>query len=74
MLFSPITQVATHQSKPYADRPLKCGRREVETSDTATVLFEQQGGASGLLAFNRSAWGRKGRIALQILGDKGLSL
>ena len=56
MLFSPITQVATHQSIPYADRPLKCGRREVETSDTATVLFEQQGGASGLLAFNRSAW------------------
>lgn len=70
-LFSPITQVATHQSKPYADRPLEGGRRAVETHDIATVMFELQGGASGVLALNRSAWGRKGRIALQIFGDKG---
>ena len=28
-------------------------------------------GASGLSALNRSAWGRKGRIALQLFGDKG---
>ena len=26
---------------------------------------------TGVLALNRSAWGRKGRIALQIFGDKG---
>ena len=47
------------------------GRRDVETSDIATVLFELASGASGVMALSRSAWGRKGRIALQIYGDKG---
>ena len=35
------------------------------------MLFELDGGISGVLACNRSAWGRKGRIALQIFGSAG---
>lgn len=67
-----LSRVMAHQSKPYADRPLKeGGRRAVETWDTASVLFETESGVSGVLAINRSAWGRKGRIALQVFGAKG---
>jgi hypothetical protein len=29
------------------------------------VLMELENGASSVMALNRSAWGRKGRIALQ---------
>jgi predicted dehydrogenase len=47
------------------------GRRAVETYDIATVLMELESGASGVIALNRSAWGRKGRIAVQIFGSKG---
>ncbi len=65
------TRVFAHQAKPYADRPLQGGgRRAVETYDIANVLFEI-GAISGILAVNRSAWGRKGRIALQIFGSAG---
>lgn len=67
-----LSRVMAHQSKPYADRPVQGGgRRVVETWDTATVLFETKSGASGVLALNRAAWGRKGRIALQVFGAKG---
>jgi predicted dehydrogenase len=34
-------------------------------------LLRFASGASGLVALNRSAWGRKGRIALQIFGARG---
>jgi predicted dehydrogenase len=71
-LLGPIASVITQQSKPYATRPQpNGGARPVETADIATVLFNLRDGASGLLALNRSAWGRKGRIALQLFGDKG---
>jgi predicted dehydrogenase len=71
-LLGPLRRVLCHQSKPHADRPLPDGgRRAVETSDIAAVLFELASGASGVLALDRSAWGRKGRIALQIFGDRG---
>lgn len=70
-LFGNPTRVFAHQAKPYADRPLGAGgRRAVETFDIASVLFEI-GAISGILAVNRSAWGRKGRIALQIFGSAG---
>ncbi len=70
-LFGNPTRVFAHQAKPYADRPMKDGgRRAVETFDIANVLFEI-GSISGILAVNRSAWGRKGRIALQIFGSAG---
>ncbi len=35
------------------------------------ALVELENGASGLVSFNRSAWGRKGRIAVQIFGSRG---
>ncbi|WP_449395927.1 Gfo/Idh/MocA family protein [Devosia riboflavina] len=70
-LFGNPTRVFAHQSKPYADRPSASGsRRTVETFDIASVLFEI-GAISGILSVNRSAWGRKGRIALQIFGSAG---
>lgn len=72
VLFGSVTKVFAHLSKPYADRPTKEGkRRTVETFDIASVLFELGEGISGVMALDRSAWGRKGRIALQIFGSKG---
>lgn len=71
-LFGPVTRVFAHLSKPYADRPTREGnRRAVETFDIASILFDIGEGISGVMALNRSAWGRKGRIALQIFGSKG---
>jgi predicted dehydrogenase len=43
----------------------------VETYDIATTLIELENGASGVIALNRSAWGRKGRIFVQLFGSKG---
>ena len=72
VLFGPVRKVFAHLARPYADRPTREGtRRAVESFDIASVLFELDGGISGLMALNRSAWGRKGRIALQIFGSKG---
>jgi len=74
-LFGPIEKVLAHLAKPYAERPLKDGgKRAVETFDIANALFSLSNGASGVMALNRSAWGRKGRIALQIFGAKGSML
>jgi predicted dehydrogenase len=71
-LLGRIGRVTGHQSKPYAERPIiGGGSRAVETHDIASVLCDLDTGASGVIALNRSAWGRKGRIALQIFGDKG---
>jgi predicted dehydrogenase len=59
-------------AKPYAERPANDGgTRSVENHDIAQALFRTEAGASGVLMVNRSAWGRKGRIALQIFGSKG---
>lgn len=66
------TRVFAHQAKPYADRPTRDGgRRAVENHDIASVLFDIGPEISGILACNRSARGRKGRIALQIFGSEG---
>lgn len=71
-LFGQVTSVTAQLGKPYADRPAKGGgRRAVETFDIASVLFALDSGATGVMALDRSAWGRKGRIALQIFGSKG---
>lgn len=71
-LFGPVTRVFAHLAKPYADRPSgQGGRRAVETYDIASVLFEVGDQISGVMALNRSAWGRKGRIAVQVFGSKG---
>lgn len=70
-LFGNPNRVFAHQAKPYSERTTKDGKmRPVETFDIANALFEV-GGISGILAVNRSAWGRKGRIALQIFGSAG---
>ncbi len=71
-LFGGVRRVCGHMAKPYADRPLRDGgRRAVETCDIATALIELENGASGVIALNRSAWGRKGRIVVQLFGSKG---
>jgi predicted dehydrogenase len=71
-LLGGVRRVCAHLSKPYADRPLRDGgRRAVETYDIAAILLELENGASGVMALNRSAWGRKGRIFIQIFGSKG---
>ncbi len=57
--------------KPYADRPDGKGRRPVETFDIATALLRMGDGASGAIQVSRCAWGRKGRLQLQIFGAKG---
>ena len=72
VLLGDVKRVCGHMAKPYADRRLAGGgRRPVETYDIATVLIELESGASGVIAVNRSAWGRKGRIAVQVFGSKG---
>jgi predicted dehydrogenase len=65
-------EVMADMAKPYADRPAKGGgRREVENCDIANVLMHMKSGISAVLMANRSAWGRKGRIAIQIYGSNG---
>ena len=64
-------EVFGEMGKPYPDRPHGPRRRAVETFDIATALLRMEGGALGSIQVNRCAWGRKGRIALQIYGDRG---
>jgi predicted dehydrogenase len=59
-------------SKPYADRPHGAGRRAVETFDIATALLRMPDGVSGTIQVNRCAWGRKGRLQLQLFGKRGM--
>ncbi|WP_152044745.1 Gfo/Idh/MocA family protein [Aureimonas psammosilenae] len=66
-LAGPVASVMTDQAKPYAARE----GRNVETHEIATSLLRLANGASGLLVANRAAWGRKGRIAIQVFGSKG---
>jgi predicted dehydrogenase len=71
-LFGNVTRVLCDMDKPYADRPTEDGaRRPVENHDMASILFHLREGISGVLMVNRAAWGRKGRIALQIFGSRG---
>jgi predicted dehydrogenase len=61
--------------KPYDTRPGKDGgSRDVENHDIANVLLRLEGGISAVLMANRSAWGRKGRIAIQLFGSNGTIL
>jgi predicted dehydrogenase len=71
-LLGGVRRVCGHMAKPYPDRPLAGGgRRAVESHDIATTLIELETGASGVIALSRAAWGRKGRIAMQLFGSKG---
>jgi predicted dehydrogenase len=72
ILFGRVARVMCDMSKPYATRRTETGSdRVVETHDSASVLMHMENGVAGTLQVNRSAWGRKGRIALQIFGSAG---
>ena len=72
VLFGLPSRVFANLSKPYPDRPTREGeRRPVENWDIGSILFELGPEISGVMALSRTAWGRKGRIALQIFGSKG---
>ena len=74
-LFGPVAQVMADMSKPFADRPLTGGgRRAVETCDVASALVRLASGAAGTVCVSRSAWGRKGRVAMQVFGSQGALL
>ncbi len=64
-------EVFGEMRKPYADRPDGGGRRRVENFDIATALLRMEGGGSGAIQVSRCAWGRKGRLQLQIFGARG---
>lgn len=71
-LFGPVRRVFADLAKPYPDRPTNGGgRRAVENHDAATLLAEVGDGVRAVVQLNRAAWGRKGRIAIQIFGAKG---
>ena len=65
------SEVFGEMSKPYPDRPDGSGRRAVETFDIATALLRMPDGALGTIQVNRCAWGRKGRLQLQLFGVRG---
>ncbi len=65
------TEVFGEMSKPYQDRPDGGGRRPVQTFDVATALLRMADGASGTIQVSRAAWGRKGRLQLQLFGARG---
>ncbi len=72
VLVGGIASVIADQARAYDDRPVAGGgRRAIETHDIASVLFRLDGGASGVMTTNRAAWGRKGRIQVQVFGSKG---
>lgn len=66
-LAGPVARVMADQARPYKSRE----GRAVETHEIAASLLRLRSGASGLLVANRAAWGRKGRIAIQIFGSEG---
>jgi len=71
-LFGRVEKVMCDMARPYVDRSVAGGgRRAVETYDIASTLIRLDNGISGTLLVNRSAWGRKGRITIQIFGSKG---
>lgn len=64
-------QVFGEMAKPWPDRPSPAGRRAVETWDIAAALLRFASGATGTIQVSRTAWGRKGRIFVQLFGDRG---
>jgi predicted dehydrogenase len=72
ILFGRVGRVLCDMARPYADRPTQeGGRRPVETYDIASTLLRLESGVAATLLVNRSAWGRKGRLQIQIFGSKG---
>ncbi|MGE0502783.1 MAG: Gfo/Idh/MocA family oxidoreductase [Rhizobiaceae bacterium] len=71
MLFGRVASVVCEQAKPYPTRMTPDGPRPVEVHDIASALFRLDSGVTGVLTIDRSAWGRKGRLQVQIFGSKG---
>lgn len=72
MLIGPVAEVMADLARPFRTRPTAGGGpREVETWDIANILVRFAGGVSGAIQLSRAAWGRKGRIVLQIFGSEG---
>ena len=75
VLFGRVARVVCDMAMPYPDRPVQGGgRRAVETHDIASALMQLESGIPATLQVSRSAWGRKGRIAIQIFGSLGTIL
>lgn len=71
-LFGKVARVMCDMAMPYPDRrTADGGRRAVETYDVASTLVRLENGVAGTLLVSRSAWGRKGRLQIQIFGSKG---
>ncbi len=71
-LFGHVAEVICDMARPHARRKQTDGTmRDVETYDIASALFHLENGVSGALMVNRSAWGRKGRVQVQIFGSAG---
>lgn len=70
-LLGGVSRVMCDMAKPYPTRRTPEGARAVEVYDIATIMLRLENGASGYIAVSRTAWGRKGRIAIQIFGSKG---
>ncbi len=69
------TEVNVDMARPFKSLKAADGsERDLETHDIASALLRFGGGLSGSLLVNRSAWGRKGRIALQFMGTEGTIL
>jgi predicted dehydrogenase len=69
----PASAVFGEMARPYPTRPLHGGTK-VDNWDIATALLRYPGNRTATLHMNRAAWGRKGRIFLQIFGAEGAIL
>lgn len=71
-LLGPVREVMADLAKPFATRPTADGTpRPVETWDIANILVRLEHGAAGSIQLSRAAWGRKGRLVLQLFGSQG---
>ena len=72
MLVGLPTRLVAQFAAPHPTRRTADGaERGVESFDIARMLMEFDGGATGSILLHRGAWGRKGRIAVQIFGSRG---
>ena len=73
LLVGEVARSSADMAKPYADAAAAGGRRARggDPRHRDACCCASTPGASGLIALNRSAWGRKGRIFVQIFGATG---
>jgi predicted dehydrogenase len=72
VLVGDVAAASAEQWKPYATRHDTNGvNHPVATYDIAGALLRLDNGGSGIFAVNRAAWGRKGRLVIQLYGSRG---